>query len=340
MKNKILNTFVAILSTIIILSFFIFSNGFNSLGKQLKTINVKWILLAILCMLIFWLMETTILYVITKTLYKSEHGLFAKSLKFAMIGQFFSAITPFQSGSQPAQLYIMAENDIPAGSSGSILMIKFIIHQVTLTLYSILVLITSYTYFITKIQNFMYFCIIGFIVNTLIIVFAIIFSASPKITQKILRVVLKVLNKVKLIKSKRKTYRQLEKELTNFHNNSAFISKNIKMCLQSTILTFIQWTAYYSIPYCIYRSFGINDATLWILISAQVFLTLFMSYIPLPGAAGGAEGGFSIIFGMFFKEGSVVSALFIWRIISYYSCILAGGIFTLILPNKKQITKI
>lgn len=335
MKNKIFNFLIVILCAVIFISFFIFSNGFSSLSNQLKTININWIILAIFCIIMFWLFETIILYIITKTLYKSEHNLFIKSIKFAMIGQLFSAITPFQSGSQPAQLYIMSENDIPAGASGSILMIKFIIHQATLTLYSILVLTTSFGYFNSKIKYFLFFCIIGFVINTLIIIFAIIFSASPTITKKALKIILKILNKIKLIKNKEKTYDSLEEELLNFHKNSAFISKNMKMCIKASVLTFLQWTVYYSIPYCIYRSFGFNDAALWTMISAQVFLTMFMSFIPLPGAAGGAEGGFYVIFGIFFKDNSIVPAIFIWRIITYYSCIAAGGLFTLILPNKK-----
>lgn len=338
MRNKIFNLIIILVSSFIFLSFFIFSNGLSDLLSRIKTLNTKWIVIALACIILFWFIETLIIYVITQALYKAKH-LFVKSIKFAMVGQFFGAITPFASGMQPAQLYTMTENGIPGGISGSILMVKFIIHQTTLTLYSILVIITNYHFFNARIKYFLYFCIFGFILNSLVIIVAILFSINKKLTNKILIILLKFLHKIKIIKNIDKIYATLEMELTSFHEGSAYISKNIGMCIGATILTFLQWTVYYSIPYCIYRSFGFNLANVWTMISAQVFLTLFMSFIPLPGAVGGAEGGFYIIYGIFFKGNTLVPAIFIWRIITYYFTIAVGGLFTLILPNTKANKK-
>lgn len=333
MQNKIFNSVVVVLSACVFLSFFIFSHGLSSLILELKGLNFYWVVLAALCMLIFWMFETVILYIITLTLNKSS-SLLIKSVKFAMIGQFFSAITPFQSGSQPAQLYIMTENGIPAGHSGSILMIKFIIHQAMLTLYSIIVLIFGFSYFSSKIPYFLYFCVFGFFINTIIILCALIFSVNNKITKKVLWFILKILGKIRLVKDPIVQFNELELELMSFHKNAAFIAKNINMCASASLLTLLQWTAYYTIPYCIYRSFGFDSVYIWTMVAAQVFLTMFMSFIPLPGAAGGAEGGFYLIFGLFFRANTIIPALFLWRIITYYSCIGVGALFSLI-PNSK-----
>ena len=229
----------------------------------------------------------------------------------------------------------MAENGIPAGTSGSILMIKFIIHQATLTFCSILVLALKFNYFNSRISNFLYFCVFGFVVNTLIILFALLFSVNRKVTGNIMAFLLKILNKVRLVKDAENTLITLENELMSFHDNSAFIAKHIGMCIVASVLTFIQWVFYYAIPYCIYRSFGLNTVDIFSMISAQVFLLMFMSFIPLPGAAGGAEGGFYMIFGKFFPSDTIIAAIFLWRIITYYSCIAAGSIFTLMVPNRK-----
>lgn len=334
MRNKIFNLIVVIVSSCIFLSFFVFSHGLNDLMK-IKALDIKWIIIAIICIVVFWLLESILLFVITKTLYRAKN-LFVKSLKFAMIGQFFSAITPFQSGMQPAQLYAMTENGIPGGYSGSILMVKFIIHQTTLTIYSILVLITNYYYFNSKISYFLYFCIFGFIINSLIIVIAVLFSVNDKLTNKLLLFLLRFLHKIKIVKNINSTHQKLQEELISFHESSAYIAKHIGMCISATFLTFLQWTSFYAIPYCVYRSFGFNSASIWTMICAQVFLTLFMSFIPLPGAEGGAEGGFYIIYGIFFKGNTLVPAIFVWRIITYYLTIGVGGIFTLILPNAKK----
>jgi uncharacterized protein (TIRG00374 family) len=336
MRNRIFNGIVVIILGCIFLSFFIFSHGFADLEEKFESLNPYWILIAILCIITFWLLEIIILYIITKTLYTTRH-LFIKSIKFGMIGQLFSALTPFQSGMQPAQLYAMTENGIPAGYSGSILMVKFIIHQATLTIYSIIVLLTTFSFFNSKVKYFLYFCIFGFVVNTLIIIVAILFSVNDKLTRNILKFSLKLLSKIKIVKDTDAAFEKFDTELISFHESAAYISKHVWMCIFSGLLTFLQWTVYYAIPYCIYRSFDFNSYILWTMISAQVFLTLFLSFLPLPGAAVGAEGGFYIIYGIFFKSSTntLVPALFFWRIITYYFTLGAGGLITVLLPNKK-----
>lgn len=335
MRNKIFNLLVVAVLTLIFVWFFVFSNGYSSLKHQFSSINTYWIATAAACIIVFWFFESLIIYIITKSLYSTDY-MFIKSIKIAMIGQFFSAITPFQSGGQPAQLFVMTENDVPAGLSGSILMVKFIIHQGTLTFYSILVIILKFNYFNSKIPYFIDFCFIGFAVNSLIIVFCLIFSINQKFTFKLLYVVLNLLHKVRLLKDVEDKYKRFEKELLSFHESSAIMGKNIQMCLLSSFFTFVQWTLYYAIPYCIYRSFGLNSTDLWTMICAQVFLTMFMSFIPLPGAAGGAEGGFFLIFGIFFKGDTIVPAIFMWRLITYYASILAGGFSSVLLPNSNN----
>lgn len=338
MKNKLLNIIIIGLSTCIFLSFFIFSNGFKSLSNILKTSNTNWILLAVVCIIIFWFLEALIIFTITFSISKTKR-LFIKSIKFAMVGQFFSAVTPFQSGSQPAQLYSMIDNDIPPGPASSVLMIKFIIHQTTITIYSLLIFIIGFNYFNSRISYLMIFCILGFIINTLFAILAVFFSVNEKVTKKVLLTILKVLSKIKIVKDYEKSYEELSTELINFHESVGIISKKIGMCFLATILTFMQWTSFYAIPYCIYRSFGFNSASIGTMISAQVFLVMVMSSIPLPGAIGGAEGGFYIIYGLFFTRETLMPALFLWRVLTYYSCIGVGSIFTVFIPNIKHNKK-
>ncbi|WP_242851372.1 lysylphosphatidylglycerol synthase transmembrane domain-containing protein [Clostridium sp. DMHC 10] len=254
-----------------------------------------------------------------------------------MIGQFFGSLTPFASGSQPAQLYAMTEYGIPAGTSGSILMIKFIIHQTVFTIYSLLVMVLKFSYFQSKIKYFIYFALVGFSFNTLIIIIAFLFSSNDKLTKKLLLIILTVLSKIRLVKNPQQKYEDIEKELMSFHKNSAIIGKNKLVCLNASILTFIQWTIFYSIPYCVYRSFGFNSAGIFTMISAQIFLTIIMSCVPLPGGEGAAEGGFFIIFKLFFPQNLLLPAIFLWRILSYYSCIAAGCLFAFVKSSSSKI---
>ncbi|OOM81269.1 lysylphosphatidylglycerol synthase transmembrane domain-containing protein [Clostridium sp. BL-8] len=332
MKNKIFNSIAMIISACIFISFFLFTKGLNSILQDLKTLIFLWLLFSFVLILLFWLFETLALYIITKKFYNVDN-LFLKCLKFEMIGQYFGAVTPFSAGSQPAQLYAMTENGIPAGISGSILMIKFIIHQLINIIILLLAFVFKFNYFNSRVNYFIYFCVSGFVVHIIIMALMILFSTSSRLTKGIFMFIFKLLEKFKLLKKPEELYKKIETELKNFHENTLLITKNIKMCLMASIFTILQWLAFFTVPYCIYRSFGFNSADILTMIAAQIFLINFMAIIPLPGAEGGAEGGFYLIYGLFFKADTIITAIFIWRILTYYMSIAIGSIFTLLLPK-------
>ena len=333
MKNKMFNIFVVILSAGIFISFLIYTKGINHLIDEVKTLNKYWLLAAVALMLIFLVFETLIIYVITKAFCKKEK-LLAKSFRYEMIGQFFSAITPFASGSHPAQLYAMMEDDIPAGIGGSILMIKFITHQTVILLYLVIALIFKFNYFNERINYFFYLCIFGVVTHFAVILLAIMFCINKNITKKILNFGIKMLGKIRLVKNPEAAYEKVELELENFHKNAVLIKEHMRMWVDATVLTLLQWLVFFAIPYCLYRSFDFNSVDIVTMIVAQIFLVNFMSIIPLPGAEGGAEGGFYIIYGLFFRSDTVITAILIWRIITYYFAIAVSSIFMLILPHK------
>jgi uncharacterized protein (TIRG00374 family) len=335
LKNKIFSLIIVIVTSCIFLSFFLFTKGLNSIIKELKTLNTSWILLSIIFMLLFWLFEMLTLYTITKKLYKIKK-LLVQSFKFQMIGLFFGAISPFSAGSNPAQLYAMTESGIPAGVAGSILMIKFIIHQSINIVILVLAFLFKFNYFNSKVNYFPYLFILGLAIHVIIMIFAILFSINSNLTKRVLTTILKVLKMIRLVKNTESTYNKIEIELKNFHQTASLLTKHIKMCTYASIFTLLQYFAFFSIPYCIYRSFGFHSADIWTLISAQIFLVNFMAIIPLPGAAGGAEGGFYLIYSIFFQSNTILTALFIWRVLTYYSAIAISSIFALVLPNAKK----
>lgn len=243
MKNRIFNSIVVIVSACIFLSFFLFTKGLNSLIKELKTLNTSWILLCVILMLLFWLFEMLTLYIITKEFFKTSK-LLSKCFKFEMIGQFFGAVTPFSAGSHPAQLYAMIESEIPAGIAGSILMIKFIIHQAINIVILALAFLFKFKFFYSRVNYFLYFCVSGLVVHVIIMIFAILFSINSKLTKRILIFIFKVLKKFRLVKNIQCTYKKIEIELETFHKNASLITKNIKMCIYASIFTFLQWLAF------------------------------------------------------------------------------------------------
>jgi glycosyltransferase 2 family protein len=332
MKNKLFNATIIILSLLFLVYFFIFQNGIGRFQAILKTIKIEWLVVSGLLMILYWLLETLIIHNLTLYLFPSQKPI--QSLKAAMVGQFFSSVTPYQTGAQPSLFYILIGEGIDAGSASSILMMKFVIHQSVLTLYSFVIIVLKFGYFNSMMPHLLYICILGFLFNTAIIVAAVMFSINKRVTRVFLFGILKIFNKIRLVKDVDKYEGSIENVLKDFHDNARLIAKNFKVLLKVATVNTFQLVVFYSIPYCIYRSFNLNGATLWNMLAAQTFVMMIVSIIPLPGGEGGAEGGFYLLFKIFFKE-DIVPAIFLWRIITFYSCIGIGGLFTIFIPNRK-----
>ena len=331
MKNKIFNIAVVITSLVMLLYFFIYKDGFSQLISVIKIINTWWLVVAVILMLTYWIFETLIIHELTRLLYIERK--FRNSIKAAMVGQLFGAITPLQTGAQPAIFYALVESNIDSGSASSILMMKFIIHQTILTVYSFIIIVLKFNYFKSSISYLSYLCLLGFMFNLAIILVAVMFSVNRKFTRSLLLGILKFLKKIKMVKNVEEYKDKIEKNLNDFHNNAALIAKNYKAIIKVAVINAIQLTVFYIIPYCIYRSFNLQSASLWNMLAAQTFVMMIVSITPLPGGIGGAEGGFILLFKAVFKE-NIFPAVVLWRIITYYSCIGIGLLFSIHLPRN------
>ncbi len=60
-------------------------------------------------------------------------------------------------------------------------------------------------------------------------------------------------------------------------------------------------------------------------ITYHAFIIMFATVMPTPGGAGGAEYTFTLLFGMLLGPAKLLMALVLWRIITYYSCIVFGA---------------
>jgi len=125
MKNYKFNFILGIASGIIFVLLIIFTHGWMDLIHQMKNLQIQWIIVAALFMLLYWISEAKTLQSVV-FLMKKDYK-FKQAFKVTMTGQYFNSITPFASGGQPMQLYALTKQELGAGSSGSVLMIKFII---------------------------------------------------------------------------------------------------------------------------------------------------------------------------------------------------------------------
>ena len=151
-----------------------------------------------------------------------------------------------------------------------------------------------------------------------------------------IRDIFKLLGKIRILKNVDEKIKKLDESLTNFHNCNKDLNKNKKLVVEVYVLTFVQLTILFLVPYCIARSFGQHGVKMFDMICAQSFVSMVSGLVPLPGGSGAAEYCFSAFFGTMFTDQMIKSAILIWRTITYYLTIIVSLPFAAVRKKKTE----
>lgn len=325
--KTIFNFFTIVLSVGLLAYFCLSENGLTSLSQHIHEFQIIWLVFAFFCMLADLFLDTILIYLFTKSI--SDKYTLSRAFKVCMVGHLYSAVTPFQSGGQPMQIYVMSKQEIDPGMATSTLVQKFFIYQTGITLYSLFAIIFQTGYFKSTLNSAMWWlAIVGFAAQVFVAVLLLVFSFNQKVTHKVLTFAAKILSKLHLIKDYEKTIQSWQKQLDFFHESNQLLYKDKSLLIKAYLLTFLQLTSLFAVSYGIYRAFDIGRASPINMIFSQAFVTMVSSLIPLPGAAGASEMSFYIFFASFFTGGTLKSAILLWRIITYYAVILISAPFS------------
>ncbi len=314
----------------------------QALWKMMLGMRPLWILAALGLMVVYWVFESLGLHLAVSRFVPTQNP--GDTFCATMIGQFFNCITPFSSGGQPMQAWYLVKKGVSLSFASCSLLIKFIVYQFVLTIYSALTLLLCFKSFAGRISSIGWLIFVGFGVNLLVITGLLCLGFLRRPTEKVLYGSVSMLKKVKLISEQAasKAKERIQKELMEFYEGFAQIRQDIGGILAMSALTAVQLTAFFLIPLCIFYAFGLGKADVLLMICAGAFVLNFTSFIPLPGAAAGAEIGFHTIFSIFFPTHILSVAILFWRLLTFYLPICVGGCFTATAgvwrKNKKQIS--
>lgn len=336
MKYKKLNIALLALVFVAVVGYVIYTDGPETLLNMFAILRPHWVACAVLMMLLYWLLEGGILHGVVKTFYPAQR--FRSSLRTSMIGQLFNCLTPFSSGGQPVQAYDMVKTGVPLGIAGSALMIKFILYQIALTLYSAVVLLFYWRPFSALVSSFGWLVFIGFAINAAVMVGLLSVCFFRRFTRRLTVGLVRLLSRLHIVKDREKTISYIDGELEAFHESFEAIRGHKAVMLREFLLSLVQLTVFFLIPYFIMLAFGIAGFSPAMVLSAQAFVVMISSFVPLPGAAGGAEFSFHTFFEPLFPAGlSVNLAMLLWRLITFYLPIIVGAVFMMGSAKAKTI---
>ena len=325
MKNRLFNILLLVVVTILVF-YFTLSSDFEGIIKQVFSLNVTFVFLAFMFMVLYWFFRSIILHKLILK-FKPEHK-FKKTFRLKLATQFFNAITPFASGGQPFQVYMLTKDNIGLGNSTCIIIQNFIIYQIALIFMGIAAIISNYVFHIfPSVKILKELVLLGFVVNSLVTLVLFLITFNKKINNFIVDKGIKILGKLGIIKDKEKKLIEWKEYLNNFDIGARELLKNKTQFVLFVFLDIIALSFLYLVPLMVL--YGTGDFTSFNAFESIVgtsYVMLIGSFVPIPGGTGGLEYGFTQFFGVFITGSGLMAIMLVWRFVTYYLGLFIGAI--------------
>lgn len=305
---------------------FIFKDqDINELIKTIQSVNMGYVLIGAFFMFMTYILEAYNVRSVLVALGERKIPIL-KALKFTWIGFFFSAITPAATGGQPVEVYYMNKEKIKVSNGTMAMLLQLCGFQISTILISIICAILNFD--MLK-DGMIWFYLLGLSLNTIALTFMLIGVFSKKITRKLINILIRIIKFFK-VRNVEKKIDKIEESLEQYNDSAIFIKKHKSEFIKAILRVTVQIIFFHSIPYFIYRAFGLNTYSYLKLFSIQSVLFITVSSLPLPGAIGVSETLFLKIYGQVFGKLLLNGAMLIFRFVSFYLYIIIASIVVVI----------
>lgn len=278
-------------------------------------------------MFLFVCCEAVNIYIIMKAL--GHNVPIYRCIQYSCIGYYFSSITPSASGGQPAQIYYMKKDKISVPMSSITIFYIVFVYQLSMILMGMIMSFLRFSILIHFIQRIRLLFLIGIIMNTSVIFLLSLLMFSKKWVPAIVHIVIHLMNKLHFFRKTDIIIEKLDKGIISYHEKAMLLKRYPVLFFKVLFVTMIQMLALNLIPSLVYIGMGYHTSNMMDLIASQSLLTISVSAIPLPGAEGVSQGGFLQVYDMFFRRDTIISAMLIHRVLSFYLPLILSFILTI-----------
>lgn len=282
-------------------------------------------LIIILCWGILYTVVWGLVYLVMGKKYNRNYT-FTNGIVCAFVGTFMSGITPSSTGGQFAQAYILKKQGIKVSDGASLLWADFIIYQTTMMIYVTILFLLKFAYY-SKQSSWFNMILLGYVVNAIVVVALYTMALFPKFMLKLTAWAGGVMKKIKFIKNPEQKVEAWNLQVQSFTKEIKVLAQDKKNIVVCSLINIVRLTLLYSLPFVVARALGINlePEKMLDVIALSSFVLMANSFIPVPGASGGTEVVFSLMFQS--MMGTLTGAVMVlWRFSTYHVIILIGGI--------------
>lgn len=321
--NLLKNGGLFIIFAVITFKIFILNGNVKEISSSISHVNLGYIAIGIAAMFLTVLCEAINIKRSLKQV--KEETTLTQCIQYSFAGIFFSSITPAASGGQPMQVYFMHKRKISISNSMLALLLCMAAYQLVTSSMAVISLIFNFSFFNKTLGEFSILLYVGIFLNLAILLLLLVAIFSKKLIYQGVRICVNIIKKFNTEKAAAFNEKALL-EIERYKQGAEYIKNDKKFIINTIIIVVIQIAAFHSVPFWVYKAFGMSSGNLLQFISIQAALYITGAALPFPGAVGIGEGGFLIFFKTLFPAQLLSSAMILSRGISFYIMMLISGI--------------
>ena len=295
----------------------------SSLMDVLRRIDPVYVLMGLGLMVVFVGCEAMCTRLILRRLGHSVP--YRRCMGYSFTGFYFSSITPSSTGGQPAQVYYMARDGVPAAHGTLDMLLITVCYQAATLIFGVGSFLV-YPRILTVLGGGWRLLLVYGIVSTVALTAAVLtVMFAPRAAGRIAGGCLSLLARVHIVKDRAGMQEKLDAQMAEYRRGADCLKSYPRLVPALLGLSLTQLLALYLVPFVVYRAFGLSGSSAVQMVAVQALLTVAVSTLPLPGAVGPSEGGFVKVFTLFFGAGLVTPAMLVSRGISFYAFLLLSA---------------
>ena len=333
MKNLKRNSFIILIVTLFVL-FLVLKDDYKNIIAIITTMDIKFVLIAVILYIAYLFFHALVNYLWVN---EKEKLSLPQAFQHMIITQFFNGITPFSTGGQPMEIYMLKNHGFRYTKATNVIMQNFIVYQIALVLLGIIAITYNFIFHVFQESGLLRdLTTIGFLINTLVTVGLFVIAFAKKFNQFIIKKLVSLLYKLHIVKNKETTMDKMSDSIENFHDGAKLLMSDQKSFVYNIFLNFLSLICLYLVPLTIAYSMGVFDSFTGIeSIVSSAYVMLIGAFVPIPGGTGGLEYSYMAFYGNFLKGSILNASMIMWRFLTYYLGMIIGAI-TLNLKERKK----
>ncbi len=282
--------------------------------------NPFWLAVAVFLMLCFIFFEGLALRIILGAFgYKKGYG---SAMVYSAADIYFSSVTPSATGGQPASAFFMVMDGVPAAVVTLALLVNLILYTLSIMIVGLLALLVRPSIFIHFNMFSKVLIVIGYLILALLAVGLFLLIRYEVILHKIGTSVINLLHKMHLLRRLEHWQSKLDRIIADYKRCAGMLEGHKKELTKAFFANFLQRFSQICVPAAVVLAMGRsadNALSVWV---TQVFVTIGVTCVPIPGAQGISD--YLLLDGLGAMMGNDVSINLdlLSRSISFYGCLI------------------